>query len=72
MWVANAGLMMPRQGLVVEWRQRAYGWTALVAYVDESPRRPRLSLEWFRASELWPVATDPNERGRYDGTDEPY
>lgn len=57
--------MMPRLGLVIEWRHRASGWWALVAYVDEA--RSCLSLEWFRASRLW-----PNLKGRYDGTDEPY
>lgn len=59
---------MPRQGIVVQWRQRTYGWTALVAYVDD--RKDSLIVEWFRASELWPVATDPNQRGRYDGLED--
>lgn len=62
---------MPRQGLVVEWRNRSSGWTALVAYVNDVNGRNKLIVEWFRASELWPVATDPNQRGRYNGTDEP-
>lgn len=61
---------MPRQGVLIQWRQRSHGWTALVAYVDDS--KETLTVDWFRASELWPVATDPNIRGRYDGTDEPY
>jgi hypothetical protein len=70
-WVANHGRMMPRQGLVVEWRNRSSGWTALVAYVNDVNGRNKLIVEWFRASELWPVVTDPNQRGRYNGTDEP-
>lgn len=67
-WIAGPGRLMPRQGLVVEWRQRASGWTALVAYVDESKRN--LILEWVRSSELWPVATDPNRRGRFTGSED--
>jgi hypothetical protein len=60
--------MMPRQGLVVEWRRRSTGWIALVAYIDET--HSRLTLDWFRASELWPAASDPNARGVFNGTED--
>lgn len=69
-WVANSGRMMPRQGLILEWRQRASGYTALVAYVEEFKRT--LIVEWFRAGSIWAVASRPDRPTPSGPAEEPF
>ena len=62
-WVrAPLGRLGARQGLVVTWRQVVRGasppsWQALVVVVDD--RFERAEAQWFFATELEPVPSDP-------------
>ena len=61
-WVrAPLGRVGARQGLVLTWRQVQRGaspptWQALVMVVDD---HGRAELDWFYATELEPVVSDP-------------
>jgi len=62
-WVrAPLGRVGARQGLVVTWRKVQRGaspatWQALVVVVDD--RFERAEAQWFFATELEPVRSDP-------------
>lgn len=67
-WINFGDDLEPLQGLVIDWRRRAYKWHALVVFLDENYEPPPLMQQWIPAEALTPVPANridiPRRSGR--------